>query len=70
MSETAEGTTTKSEHVIHIDPKFALQQVTDETDPQDENGKPKKMTAQEASQRVCIIQALAKDVEKEKKYAK
>jgi len=28
------------------------------------------MTAQEASQRVCIIQALAKDVEKEKKVCK
>jgi len=36
------GTTQKSEHVIHIDPKFALQQVTDETDPQDENGSRRK----------------------------
>jgi len=61
------GTTTKSERVIRIDPKFALCQVTDETDPWDENGKLKKMTAQEASQCVHIIQARAKDVEKEKK---
>ena len=60
-------TTTKSERVIRIDPKFALRQATDETDPRDENGKLKKMTTQEASQRVRVIQALAKDAEKEKK---
>jgi len=64
------GTTTKSEHVIHIDPKFALQRVTDETDPWDKNGKLKKMMVQEVSQRVRIIQVLAKDVEKEKKVCK
>ena len=61
------GTTTKSEHVIRIDSRFVLRQVTDETDPQDKNRKPKKMTVQEVSQHVHIIQALAKDVEKEKK---
>src|SRR5882762_5399191 len=64
------GTTTKSEHVIHIDPKFALQRVTDETDPWDKNGKLKKMMVQEVSQRVRIIQVLAKDVAKEKKVCK
>jgi hypothetical protein len=61
------GTTTKSERVIHIDSKFVLRQVTDKTDPQDENGKPKTMMVQEVSQHVHIIQVLAKDVEKEKK---
>jgi len=64
------GTTMKSRHIIHIDPKFTLRQATDETDPHGENGKLKKMTTQEASQQVCIIQVLAKDVEKEKKVHK
>jgi hypothetical protein len=61
------GTTPKSERVIHIDPKFSLRRVTDETDPRDDNGKLKRMTVQEASQRVRVIQVLAKDAEKKKK---
>jgi hypothetical protein len=60
------GTTTKSERVIRVDPKFALRRATDITDPRDEDGKV-KMTTQEASQRVRVVQALAKDIEKEKK---
>lgn len=60
------GTTTKSERVIRIDPKFALRRATDITDPRDEDGKV-KMTTQEASQRVRVVQVLAKDIEKEKK---
>lgn len=62
------GTTTKSECVIRIDPKFALRRATDETDPRDGDGKLKKMTTQEASHCVRVIQALAKDVEKEKRF--
>lgn len=60
------GTTTKSERVVRIDPKFALRRATDVTDPKDENGK-LKMTTQEASQRARVAQALAKDIETEKK---
>jgi hypothetical protein len=60
------GVTTKSEQVVHIDPKFTLQQATDVADPRDANGK-LKMTNQEASQRVQVVQALAKDIETEKK---
>jgi hypothetical protein len=61
------GTTTKSERVVHVDPKFALRRVTDATDSTDNGKNMKKMTTQEASQRVRVIQALAKDAEKEKK---
>ena len=60
------GTKTKSECVICIDPKFALWRATNITDPWDEDGKV-KMTTQEASQWVCVVQVLAKDIEKEKK---
>ena len=52
--------------MVCIDPKFALRQATDVTDPRDANGK-LKMTNQEASQHVRVVQALAKDIETEKK---
>jgi len=57
---------TKSERVVRIDPKFALRRAMDVTDPKDENGK-LKMTTQEASQHAHVAQALAKDIETEKK---
>lgn len=60
------GTTTKSERVVRVDPKFALRRATDITDPRDEGGK-LKMTTQEAAQRARVVQALAKDIEREKK---
>jgi len=60
------GTMTKSEHVVRINPKFALQQATDVTDPKDKNGK-LKMTTQEASQCARVAQAIAKAIETKKK---
>ena len=44
------GTTTKSERVVRVNPKFALCQVTDATDSTDNGKNMKKMTTQEASQ--------------------
>ena len=60
------GTTTKSERVVRIDPKFALRRAMEAINLVDSDGK-KKMSAQEASQRVRVVQALAKDAEAEKK---
>jgi len=60
------GIITKSKRVMRVNPKFALRRATDITDPQDKDGKV-KMTTQEALQRVHVVQALAKDIEKEKK---
>lgn len=60
------GTTTKSERVVRMDPKFALRRAMDVINPDASDGK-KKMSIQEASQRVRVVQALAKDVETEKK---
>ena len=57
-------TKVNSERVVQLDSKSALKRVTATTN--DDRGKP-KMTVQEASQRVRVVQALAKDVEKEKK---
>jgi hypothetical protein len=57
-------TKVNSERVVRLDSKSALKRVTATTN--DDRGKP-KMTVQEASQRVRVVQALAKDVEKEKK---
>lgn len=57
-------TKVNSERVVRLDSKSALKRVMATIN--DDSGKP-KMTIQEASQRVRVVQALAKDVEKEKK---
>jgi hypothetical protein len=64
--ELQSGTTTKSKRIVRVDPKFALRRATDITDPRDQDVN-LKMTTQETSQRVRVVQALAKDMEKEKK---
>lgn len=60
------GTTTKSNHTVWMDPKFALWCVTDIISPTEVDGK-HKMTYQEASQCTHVVQALARDNVKEMK---
>lgn len=60
------GTKVKSERAIRLDPKFALRKTTDElTNEEDDTPPKRKMTTQEASQRVRVVQALAHDVERD-----